>query len=184
MSAASDRPGERPRGSTGPRGSGAKRTSAAGPAPREGERCCSAGRERRLRDRSVGWAAEECGCSRVASVGRGYDPGVFRFALTSGSSETLAATPKEQHTADGFGTECATELRVERARMTIEEVVRKVLLDEHADVIREAAWRRRCRDRPRGASFHRLRGTSQRSSAPRRPEPRSVRPRPTPRYGT
>ena len=29
-------------------------------------------------------------------------------------------------------------------RMTIEEVVRKVLLDEHADVIREAAWRRRC----------------------------------------
>jgi hypothetical protein len=28
--------------------------------------------------------------------------------------------------------------------MTIEEVVRKVLLDEHADLIREAAWRRRC----------------------------------------
>ena len=29
-------------------------------------------------------------------------------------------------------------------RMTIEEDVRKVLLDEHAEVIREAAWRHRC----------------------------------------
>ena len=29
-------------------------------------------------------------------------------------------------------------------RMTIEEDVRKVLLDEHAEVIHEAAWRHRC----------------------------------------